>query len=109
MAPLWKLLLTFDLSDIKQSIFSRPATFITAPAYPQGEHVLNFMGLGCKTTLGFNYLLYDLLILDLFGHSEGKLTCLSWLFFFLNFLHALACWQVLFDLVNNQMKNEGRK
>lgn len=51
MAPLWKLLLTFDLSDIKQSIFSRPATFITAPTDPQGVKVLNFMGLGCRTTL----------------------------------------------------------
>lgn len=84
MARLWKLLLTFDLSDIKQTIFSRPATFITAPTYPQGVHVLNFMGLSCRTTLSFNYLLYYLLILDLFGHSEGILTCQSC--FFISFM-----------------------
>lgn len=41
MALLCNLLLTSDPGDIKQSIFSRPATFITALIL---RDVLNFMG-----------------------------------------------------------------
>lgn len=75
-ALLWNLLLTSDLGDIKQSIFSRPATFITALIL---RDVLNFMGqwaLQPRSILFICFIIY-------------------WLHFYLVILW--ACWRAWSD------------
>lgn len=60
-----------------------------------GSTWVGFYGPGLYNSLCFIYLLYYLLILFLFGHSVGVLTCLVWL---ISVFISFACWQILCDL-----------